>query len=274
MQNPSYKKTLFSDIDETLVTTDKRLTDENRAAITHFLDTGNALAVSTGRALAGALHLMEDLGLTGRKGIYLCAYNGSQIYDVYAGRTLYRRGLDAEDVRLVNRCAKEYGIHLQAYSDTAVLTETNDDNLRQYCEIQHLPFEIVPDLADAVKLPTGKLLAIDFSDPSRVQTFCTLLRSRLSGSMNVFLSNEFLLEIVPAGIDKGFAVSFLAKELSVPIENTISAGDQENDIPMIIAAGHGCAVRNGIQALKDAADYVTEHDNNHSAIAEILRKFG
>lgn len=274
MQNPSYKKILFSDIDETLVTTDKRLTDENRAAITHFLDTGNALAVSTGRALAGALHLMEDLGLTGRKGIYLCAYNGSQIYDVYAGRTLYRRGLDAEDVRLVNRCAKEYGIHLQAYSDTAVLTETNDDNLRQYCEIQHLPFEIVPDLADAVKLPTGKLLAIDFSDPSRVQTFCTLLRSRLSGSMNVFLSNEFLLEIVPAGIDKGFAVSFLAKELSVPIENTISAGDQENDIPMIIAAGHGCAVRNGIQALKDAADCVTEHDNNHSAIAEILRKFG
>ena len=243
MQNPSYKKILFSDIDETLVTTDKRLTDENRAAIAHFLDTGNALAVSTGRALAGALHLMENLGLTGRKGIYLCAYNGSQIYDVYAGRTLYRRGLDAEDVRLVNRCAKEYGIHLQAY-------------------------------ADAVKLPTGKLLAIDFSDPSRVQTFCTLLRSRLSGSMNVFLSNEFLLEIVPAGIDKGFAVSFLAKELSVPIENTISAGDQENDIPMIIAAGHGCAVRNGIQALKDAADYVTEHDNNHSAIAEILRKFG
>lgn len=274
MQNSSYKKILFSDIDETLVTTDKRLTDENRSAIMHFLDTGNALAVSTGRALAGALHLMEHLGLTGRKGVYLCAYNGSQIYDVYAGRTLYRRGLDAEDVRLVNRCAKEYGIHLQAYSDTAVLTETDDDNLRQYCEIQHLPFEIVPDLADAVKLPTGKLLAIDFSDPSRVQTFCTLLRGRLSGKMNVFLSNEFLLEIVPNGIDKGFAVSFLAKELSVPIENTISAGDQENDIPMIIAAGHGCAVSNGIQALKDAADYVTEHDNNHSAIAEILRKFG
>ena len=60
MQNPSYKKILFSDIDETLVTTDKRLTDENRAAIAHFLDTGNALAVSTGRALAGALHLMEN----------------------------------------------------------------------------------------------------------------------------------------------------------------------------------------------------------------------
>ena len=78
-----------------------------------------------------------------------------------------------------------------------------------------------------MKLPTGKLLAIDFSDPSRVQTFCTLLRGRLSGKMNVFLSNEFLLEIVPNGIDKGFAVSFLAKELSVPIENTISAGDQE-----------------------------------------------
>ena len=62
MQNPSYKKILFSDIDETLVTTDKKLTDENRAAIMHFLDAGNALAVSAGRALAGALHLMERLG--------------------------------------------------------------------------------------------------------------------------------------------------------------------------------------------------------------------
>jgi Cof subfamily protein (haloacid dehalogenase superfamily) len=274
MQNSSYKKILFSDIDETLVTTDKRLTDENRAAINEFLNAGNVLAITTGRALSGALNLIRTLELFSKRNTYLCAYNGAQIYDLFSGKTLYRKGLDTELVRQVDQYAKEYGIHLQAYSDTAVLSESDNSNLRRYCSEQNLQFEIVPDLAFSLSVPTAKLLAIDFSNPERVSSFSSLLRQKMGSQLNIFLSNEYLLEIVPNGIDKGFAVSFLAKELSVPIENTISAGDQENDIPMIIAAGHGCAVSNGIQALKDAADYVTEHDNNHSAIAEILRKFG
>ena len=42
---------------------------------------------------------------------------------------------------------------------------------------------------------------------------------------------------------------------------------------MIEAAGVGVAMANASQVVKDAADYVTERDNNHSGIAEVIEKF-
>ena len=73
--------------------------------------------------------------------------------------------------------------------------------------------------------------------------------------------------------DKGSGLKYISKFLNVPIENTVAVGDERNDIPMIQAAHVGVAVKNGHEDLKDAADYVTEHDNEHGAIAEIIEKF-
>jgi hydroxymethylpyrimidine pyrophosphatase-like HAD family hydrolase len=39
------------------------------------------------------------------------------------------------------------------------------------------------------------------------------------------------------------------------------------------AAGVGVAMANASDAAKAGADYVTEHDNNHSGIAEVIEKF-
>ena len=275
-ENRTGRKILFTDVDETLVTSDKKLTDGNRRAIDSFLDAGNIFAISTGRALSGAGNLARDLGYYGRKNVYICAFNGGQIFDTYSEKTLFRRALTQDQVHTINLSAKKYGIHLQAYSDTEVLTETENDSLRRYCAIQNLPFRIVPDLAEAAGSSSCKLLAIDFSDSSRVSGFRDYLEGVPGGAdgISFFYSNEWMLEFVPAGISKGYALRFLADYLGVKIENTISAGDAENDIPMIEAAGTGCAMANGSDAIRKCADYITACDNNHDGIAEIIRMFG
>ena len=66
--------------------------------------------------------------------------------------------------------------------------------------------------------------------------------------------------------------AFCAK-MGIPIINSVSAGDENNDISMIKSAGIGCAVANARPEVKAAADYVTERDNNQAAIAEIIKKF-
>ena len=270
------RKILFTDVDDTLVTTDKKLTDRNMKAIDSFLDAGNIFAVSTGRALSAAKNLLKDLGYEGRQGVYICAFNGGQIFDVFSDKTLFRSALTQDQVDMVNQCAREYGIHLQAYSDTEVLSETDNENLRKYCRIQKLPSRIVPDLARAAGSSSCKRLVIDYEDPARVSSFREYLSRKLGqdDSVSFFYSNQYLLEVVPKGISKGYALRFLAEYLNIPVRNTISAGDAENDIPMIEAAGVGCAMANGTPAIRKAADYVTECDNNHDGIAEILRKFG
>ena len=47
----------------------------------------------------------------------------------------------------------------------------------------------------------------------------------------------------------------------------------EGDIAMLNAAHIGVAVKNATPEVKAAADYVTEHDNNHNAIAEVIERF-
>jgi len=42
---------------------------------------------------------------------------------------------------------------------------------------------------------------------------------------------------------------------------------------MIEAAGVGVAMANASDAAKSVADYITERDNNHSGIAEVIEKF-
>ena len=42
---------------------------------------------------------------------------------------------------------------------------------------------------------------------------------------------------------------------------------------MIRAAGLGVAMANAVPAAKEAADYITQRDNNHDGIEEVIRKF-
>jgi hydroxymethylpyrimidine pyrophosphatase-like HAD family hydrolase len=42
---------------------------------------------------------------------------------------------------------------------------------------------------------------------------------------------------------------------------------------MIETAGIGCAMANATPACKEAADYITEKDCDHSGLAEIIEKF-
>ena len=45
------------------------------------------------------------------------------------------------------------------------------------------------------------------------------------------------------------------------------------DAFILRAAGGGVAGANAVPAAREAADYVTQQDNNHDGIEEVIRKF-
>ena len=59
----------------------------------------------------------------------------------------------------------------------------------------------------------------------------------------------------------------------MPIEETIAIGDNFNDLSMIQAAGVGVGVANVNPAMKEQCDYITQADNNHGAVAEVIDHF-
>ena len=118
-----------------------------------------------------------------------------------------------------------------------------------------------------------KLLAVDLKDQEKLEDFRKAMQDKFEGKLDLFFSNRQYLEIVPCGVSKGSALEAFCAKMGIPIANSVSAGDENNDISMIKSAGIGCAVANARPEVKAAADYVTERDNNQAAIAEIIKKF-
>jgi Cof subfamily protein (haloacid dehalogenase superfamily) len=267
------KKIFFTDIDETLVNTDKSLSEENRRALEAYVNTGSYLVISTGRVLCASIRLLKDLGIYDFPNTFISTCNGGLIYDTGSERVISDSLIPLDLVTEVFRCAGEFGIHIQTYTDTEVVSEKDTPDLHRYCAIQKMPPLVVSHVEDVLRQSPAKILAIDYSSPEHVTEFRNYLEPKVNGTLDLYKSNPYLLEIVRRGVNKGSALRFMADYLSVPVENTISAGDEENDLTMIQAAGIGCAMCNGKDSLKEIADYVTENDNNHGGVAEILYKF-
>ena len=93
------------------------------------------------------------------------------------------------------------------------------------------------------------------------------------GVLHYYFADKVDLMLVASTPETTNPVASVCEEQGIPLANALSAGDEYNDISMIQAAGIGCAVANARPDVKAIADYVTENDNNHGAIHEIIEKF-
>ena len=80
------------------------------------------------------------------------------------------------------------------------------------------------------------------------------------------------IEINAAGVNKGTGLVELGKLLGTRREEIMACGDGDNDTEMLREAGFGVAMANGEEQVKDAADYITE-SNEEDGVARAIEKF-
>ena len=97
--------------------------------------------------------------------------------------------------------------------------------------------------------------------------------SDITGEADVSYSSNRYLEFNRKGVNKGAGLLKLAETLGVDQKDTIAIGDNFNDLAMIQAAGLGIGVANSVAGIRPDCQYITEHDNNHDAISEVIEKF-
>lgn len=265
-------KILFLDLDGTLLTDDKKISDGNRQAIKKVLDQGNYVVVVTGRHVESGRIVAKELGLT-MPGCYMIAFNGSVIYDCSADRILYERTIPIQYVYQLFEKAKDAGIYIQTYNKTDILTEKHTRELDFYTKRTRMSYKVIPDVTTSLEEEPYKVLLVSLDGRKVLEDFQEANADWTEGKMNSFLSCNEYLEYCPLAVDKGNAIRYLCSFLNIPIENTIAIGDERNDITMIQKASIGVAVANAVDEAKEVADYVTEKDNNHDAVAEAIEKF-
>lgn len=265
-------KILFTDLDGTLLNDKKEITLGNQAAIDEALAKGHKIVITTGRPLVSARIQAERLGLT-KEGCYAITCNGGRIYDMYHQKTLYGRPLPVSIAAPLFKAAHEADLHIQTYSSEGILSEYDTEALHKYAHLNGIGWQIVDDITEALKEDPYKLIVISFEDHQKLLDYQKNVMPEFAGIADSFFSNDEYLEIVPTGISKGFAVKWLCEYMGVPIENSVAAGDAQNDIPMLEAAHVGAVMRNAFPGIAQHGNYITEKDNNHDGVAEIIQKF-
>ncbi len=272
MQTNRDKKILFTDLDGTLLNDEKQISAGNQAAIDEALAKGHAIVISTGRSLPSALSLAERLGFSG-EGCYVIAWNGGEIYDLYRRKTICSRTLPRALARPLFDMAAAREIHIQTYDRTHVLSEHDNQMLRDYEHFTGHHYRVVADIARELTVDPHKLLAICYDSHERLETFRQEALSLYPDLISSFFSSDTYLEIVPKDVSKGSAIRWMCAHMEIPLENSIAAGDAPNDISMLEAAHIGAVMRNALPGVAEHGDYVTQSDNNHDGLAEIIRRF-
>lgn len=266
-------KILFTDLDGTLLNTQKEITPANADAIDRALSCGHKIVINTGRPLTGCVGQIRALNLD-REGCYAVTFNGGLIYDCHSREIIYKKTIPLPLARDILALTREKGIYCQTYDDHGILAMAETPELQYYTASTHVPYRLDPDLADHLAEEPVKLLAIDLKYGRNKLDIYREEMERLAGDkISLFYSSECYLEHVAAGISKGSAMQILCDRLNIPLSRTIAAGDEENDIPMILAAGTGAAMANASPAVKNCAAYVTQNDCDHSGVAEIIDRF-
>jgi Cof subfamily protein (haloacid dehalogenase superfamily) len=257
---------LVSDIDGTLVTSDKRLTPAAKQAARSLSDHGVKLVLTSSRPPRGVALFADAMGLdTPRAG-----FNGGAIV-APDGKLLSFKPLEPDVASTTLAHLQEAGINPWLFTADEWLL-INPHGAYVECE-QHtvqMNFRVVPNFDDVLD-KAGKIMAAsrDFAALAECET---ALQEQLCTRASVHRSQDYYLDITHPAANKGQAVRDAARLLDIPLSETACIGDMPNDLPMFDVAAIKIAMGNAPEFMRARADFVT-HSNEADGWAHAVNSY-
>jgi Cof subfamily protein (haloacid dehalogenase superfamily) len=255
------------DLDGTVVDSALRVTPRAIATIERAREYGVTTTIVTGRMFRAARPFAGHLGIEGP----IICYQGAGIFEASSGRILRYTPLASAIALRVVAFAKARELHVQLYADDAFYVEKISRFSELYAYVSGVSPNVVPSLEERfAHCDSGK--AVIVTDVEKAEALSEELRTLLGAEAYVTRSNPEFVEVLPAGVDKGDALRYVARLLEVDIGATLAVGDSWNDIPLLRAAAFGVAMGSAPPAVKAAADAVVG-DVAHDGVSEAYDRY-
>lgn len=262
---------VVSDVDGTLLTRDKTLTERAKAAVQQIHDAGIAFTITSSRPTIGMRFLVEPLKIS----LPVGPFNGSAIV---------APDMSPIEQHLIPRSAAEASLQVLGDFGVDIWIFTNDQWLTQDPKGEYVPLE-----TRAIR--AGPTIVTDFSpylasackivgaspDAPLLERCETVMRETLGSQALAVRSQTYYLDITPPGCDKGTFVRAIAQRLSISTDAVATIGDMHNDVAMFKASGFSIAMGNASEEVKRQATRVTgsnEEEGFAAAVEMILRESG
>jgi Cof subfamily protein (haloacid dehalogenase superfamily) len=258
---------VVSDVDGTLVTNDKILTDRSRDAVARLDAAGIGFSIVSSRPPFGLRMLVEPLSLR----LPMGAYNGGAL--VMPDLTiLEQRLLPPQTARAAIEVLRAFEVDIWAFAGDRWLVENPDG---AYVEREERTVRVPPTVVDRIDRhldAVGKMVGVS-RDFERLDACEPAARRTLGATASIARSQLYYLDVTPFGTDKGVAVAGLALRLGIPAAAIATIGDMENDVAMFRKSGLCIAMGNATAEVKRQAHAVTlsnEEDGFASAVDRLI----
>ena len=264
---PSTKiSAVVSDVDGTLVTDDKVLTERARSAAAKLQASGIIFGVISARPPRGLLMLLGPLQIT----TPVIGFNGGVLTD--PDMTIITEHLLTPEV------ARRAVDLLDAHRAQVWVFSGQDWWLRDadqpYVELEQRTVGFGPTIVEefGFRLDTAaKIVGVskDFALLAQCENDAA---AELAGRASVVRSQAYYLDITHPLANKGVALSEFAKLLAIPLAEIAVIGDGGNDVAMFERSGLSIAMGNAKPEVRQVADFVTE-SNYEDGFANAIERF-
>lgn len=269
-------KTLFTDLDGTLVEHSGDVTEDIIKSVRKLLDKKINVVLASGRHPDMMKSIHYKLGL--KTPVIAC--NGGIIKDLNTKEVLYANPLSKDVIKRAIEIARELGVEWVVYEKNDILFEKMPPKSYKLPYINpHLPKHLqanylkINSLEEVFKDDCFFLkIFLLFDNKVEAMERGRQMLSEIEG-IDVVQSAKTYLDVMVHGSSKGQAMKRYVELTGIDIKNTIAIGDAQNDMDMIEYAGFGIAMGNAVDSVKKAADYVTTpHPEGFKDMVEYLIK--
>ena len=270
------------DLDGTLLDSQKRLSEANRAALARAAEAGALIVPTTGRFFDMMPQVVRDLPFVR----YAITSNGAQVYDRATGEAVVRDEMPLDEAIAVMEILDGYDVIYDCYRNGwGWMTESLQAKAAEYAPDEHYLKMVreyrtpVPELkahlrATASEGDVQKIMLFVRGVPGADAALSAIVRDvgARFPDVRITCSTHNNLELNANTAHKGNALRRLAGHLGFTAAECMAFGDGRNDLTMIEAAGVGVAMGNAVEEVRRVADIVAP-TNDEDGVASVIARF-
>ena len=247
---------LLSDIDGTLITPDKTLTDRTVDAVQRLHRAGVQFAMTSSRPPPGLAMYATPLGVTTPLG----AYNGGQYCEPETLHVIDERAIPTAAVAPLLETIEGAGLQAWVYRGGSWLVRDVDAwHVQHEAEVvQFTPTQVADfgDLGGRDAENVVKVVGVS-QDHDAVKGVESEIQTRLGSMVSATRSQAYYVDVTNPEANKGAVVDYLSKHLGVPHDAIAAIGDGQNDTLMFAKVGLSIAMGNCDAEVQQAATVMT-----------------
>ena len=263
---PSRVRLVLADVDGTLVTQDKVLTERTIGAVARLKEAGILFAITSGRPPRGMAMLIEPLNLT----TPIAAFNGGVIVDRDLS-VIEQRVVPSELVApiVAELASHDLSVWLYRGADWYVQDPKGPHVDRETSTVQFPP--IVVDSYEGLESEIAKLVGVS-DDHDAVAAAAKDAHDRFGDHVSASCSQPYYVDVTHPDANKGYVAKYLAARFEIPTEQIATIGDMPNDVLMFAHSGLSIAMGNATPEVQRAARRVTT-SNEEEGFADAVERF-